>query len=437
MDPYVTMSRFFGRVAAFALAPRSRHRFVPASPDDLAQFSIPRPSWATRALLPTHWRTDDVDRTVLVREQRWSEPREFDQPVVMVRVHAMIDARQVVDPALALTALVSETVLGDDALAGAILGGPHFCPPDVWHVLRMFSIQDGVVQIEVETQVEHRIVDALIEVLAGLVVRLEGARFDDRTIDVTKLLFENLRSSHRDAKVDALEHLLRRGGEGAQVARTIVEESGDPELAIVVLCQDDRVEGLARMVKDPTVPAALRARALIHLVQRSSPQGQGDAIMHALTSGVLPVVDEAIRIAGNLRYAPAGPSLERLILEATPPRAVAAVRALERIQGADAAPALLKALDRRDPTLVLAAADALGRVAGIDAVPTLDALAQRVVEADIRFAALAAIELIQARAPGASPGALSLARPTEGALSVPPAGRGSLSDVDPSGETDR
>lgn len=431
------MSRFFGRVAAFALAPKSRRRFVPASPDDLEQFSIPRPSWASKRLLPTHWRTDDVARIVLVRAQTWSEPRELDQPATMVRAHVMIDARDVVSPDLSLTALVSETAVGDEALATAILGGPHFCPPDVWPVLRLFTIQDGIASIEVETQVEHRIVDTLIEMLVRLVERLQGARFDDRRIDVTQLLFENLRSGHGEARGAALVHLLGRGGEGARVARKIVDDADDPELRLVVLRHDGGVEGLSQMVKDPTVPAHLRARALIHLAQRLGPEARGDAVMHALTSGVLPVVDEAIRIAGRLRYAPAGPSLERLVAEASPARAVEAVRALERIRGADAAPALMKALERRDAQLVLTAVDALGRVGGIDAVPMLDALIGRVGEDELRFAAVAAIELIQARAPGASPGSLSFARPTEGALSVATATRGSLSDVDPSGETDR
>lgn len=437
MDPLFFMSRLLGRAAAVAYAPKSRRRFLPATQEDLETFSTGRPEWATRSLLPSHWRTIANDRVVLVQQQTWSEPPDLDQGARMVRAQVLIDARDILGPSLALTALVSETAIGDDALASAILGGPSFCPADVWTTLQMLSIHDGILGLEVETQVEHRIVDTVIDVLVRLVDRLENAQFEGGRVDVTKLLFENLRSSTPRARVDALVHLLERDGEGAQVARRIVEEAEDPELRLVVLRHDNRTDGLEHMVKDATVPAALRARALIHLVQRLPPERQGDAVMDALTSGVLDVVDEAIRIAGRMRYAPAGPSIARLVMEASPKRATAAVRALERIQGTAATPTFLSALKRREENLLLAAIDALGRVAGIEAVSALDVFVIGDVARDLTIAASAAIELIQARAPVVAPGALSLARAGEGALSVTTATRGALSDVDPSGETDR
>lgn len=440
MDPLGIAAMIVGGSAAVAAVSRRRRpsggrRWRAAERADLERFGITTPSWLRRTVAPPYWRTTVDGRLLVVREHTWREGSHQQRYVLLSQV--MLAAPDLVPEGLRLTAFVGDAVLGDEALAAALLGGPRLGPASLRASLRQVGVHDGCLTAEVQTYVPVSFTEALVGMLLGVASRLGAARLEDGRIDVTRLLLENLRDGDVPSRVAALGHLLRRGEDPMSV-RGLARTDADPAVRMTLAVHDRDVHALAELVDDPRVVSSQRARALGHLADLLEPDLEVELLMNALASGTPELADEATRRLGKLHHEPAAELIAMRVARASPERAIAGIAALERILAARSAPAIRAALRRPEPDVLIAAIDALGRVAEVDVVEDLRRLLHASLRDDVHLAVVTSIDLIQSRAKGADFGALSLTRDEEGALSMAAAPEGALSDPpEPEGETDR
>lgn len=133
----------------------------------------------------------------------------------------------------------------------------------------------------------------------------------------------------------------------------------------------------------------------------------------------------------------AAAALERALLSPVEEVAAAAARSLASADVVSSETGLVGALGHAEADVRLAAAEALGRVGTIAAVaPLQECGAAHALDLSLRRATRQAIGEIQSRAPGASPGQLSLAAASAGQVSLAPEGEEGRLSLPPHGDTE-
>ena len=172
----------------------------------------------------------------------------------------------------------------------------------------------------------------------------------------------------------------------------------------------------------------LRAAAAIAGLGPHLPSERAQAILiRALRSRRLATAEACVTALGQEGGAGAVGTLAKVLAEERWALAAAAAHALAATGDAAAEGPLIEALVRDAPLVQLAAAQALERVGTSAAVLPLRETAARLGDGDFRSAAGRAVSAIQSRAPGASPGQLSLAASEAGHVSLVDEARGRVS----------
>jgi HEAT repeat protein len=196
------------------------------------------------------------------------------------------------------------------------------------------------------------------------------------------------------------------GAEGHGVLLEVAENAEDDELT---------AEAVSALNRDGALPFE-RANAILDMALRRRRLRTARACVEALVPGR----DKAVE------------KLAKVLKREQGELALAAAGALAATGAPAAEPPLIQALPREDPSLRKAVVEALGRMGTAAAVLPLQE-AGELADRDLRRAARQAIDAIQSRLQGASPGQLSLARAEAGQLSLAQdGGELSLAD-DPAG----
>jgi hypothetical protein len=270
---------------------------------------------------------------------------------------------------------------------------------------------DGSLRVEVRGGRNGEKLARLLETL------LATARNLARPTDVLERLIEGLRSDPMpDVRLRCLDLLARKfaGDERARAAFREALGSPSPEMRLraAVALQKEGQETLVELASSPASEESCAARALAALGASVPVERAASILGEALRSGRRSVAFAAIAALGAARAAAAVSHLAPILTSVDTELGVAAARALAAIGDPAAEPALTAALRSESGEIRLAAADGLGCLGSAAAVAPLHvAVSAHLLDLDLRSAARQAIAEIQSRAPGASPGQISL---TEG-----------------------
>ena len=220
--------------------------------------------------------------------------------------------------------------------------------------------------------------------------------------------------------------LLARGFSGDERARAALREAlgaADAELrlrAAMALAEEGR-DTLIEIAASPDAEETRAARALAALGASAPVERVGAILEQAAQSGRRALALAAVAALAEGRSALSVPRLAPFLTRADDELAVAAARALAAIGDASAEPALIGALSSESRELRLAAVTGLGPLGSAVAVAALrTTLDAHRLDLALRSAARQAIASIQSRAPGASPGQVSLSEGGEaGQVSLP------------------
>ncbi len=368
--------------------------------------------------------------------------RDYQQSAMQVHfVRMVIDASKLIpkDFALHLHFGHDFNVLGHEALATAILDGELRAVTGRGDEL---SIEDGHVVFESPFLVQRQPRRA-VESLVRMIRRLSDVLAD--RVQLTDLLLDNLeRDDDPTVRANAVDTLFKSEADSIALehAAALALADHDPEVrfAAARYLGDRGFDVIAEIIATEILHEHVQQRALRYLA-RAFPLRAQPMLNLALGSQSERLQATAIQLIA----AAIDRSFAAAVLTKAEPRsyfnATRLAEALGSVGGPWAESALIELLYFRarrglmlDLDMRIAVADALGRVGSLMAIRHLHPYAEGLLhDENLRLAAATAIELIQARAGGASGGgALSLVDPpTEaGKLSVADEERGLVSMAD-------
>jgi HEAT repeat protein len=274
-----------------------------------------------------------------------------------------------------------------------------------------FAYEAGVLRTTATASSPSALEALLPEALGALV---DLARRLMRPADIAERLARTARAETMDAaRVHDLRTLLREFPEHYAARAALQSGLADRNDEIRLLCAmavgENGRDVLLALATEPQVGDSCAARALAAARHHLTVDQLQAILKQALRNRRPLVAGAALEAIGRSRAPGIVPVLVHVLREGRGSLPVAAAQALA-LSGLPAAEApLLEALAGDDRDVCLAAAQALGHVGSTAAIPPLTDARARHGEREFDRVVRQAIAEIQSRAPGASPGQLSLA----------------------------
>jgi hypothetical protein len=282
---------------------------------------------------------------------------------------------------------------------------------------------------ELRVSCDEERLEAPLKTFLGVLIRTARRLFGP--LDIAGALARNSSGESAPVRLRNLVLLSREYAADARTAAALRSALGDavPEIRLraAQTLGEEGVEVLAQLAADLAVGDSCSAGAVAALGLRL-PEEQLDGVLAAaLRRRRLETAAECIRLLGVRTGDGPVARLGEILRAESGSLAVAAARALGASPRPDAEAALIEALDGDFDELLLAVAESLAECGSPAAVLPLRQAAERRGGRELVRAARQAVAKIQSRAPGASPGQLSLAADAAGQVSLAPAEAGGVS----------